>query len=116
MSPSTCECSEDYGPCELHCDTLVIREGASQRTGDEITLLKIDDLVDCGVTLSPEDEAERERLSHALTDRWFEDADDAEAAEDLLTRVESNASDVWLISDDGYTIVRPHADCPLVTS
>lgn len=120
----TCECSDEYGPCEQHGDTLVVREGASQRTGDEVTMVLISDLTEVGAALSAADKAEYERLMLALDDArdsasgcaWFSDSDDADSANDLAQRVESGLSDLWVIRDDGYRIVRPHADCPLVTA
>lgn len=116
----TCECSDEYGPCEQHGDTLVVREGASQRTGDELTMVLISDLVEAGVELSTEAKAEYERLMLALEDArdshsgtaWFSGPEDAYSASDLAREVEGN-TDLWVIHDDGYRIVRPHADCPL---
>lgn len=45
----TCDCSEDFGPCELHCDVLVSREGASMRSADELSALFVDDVADLDV-------------------------------------------------------------------
>lgn len=117
---SGCLCSED-GPCEAHADFLVIREGASLHTGDELTLLLVTDLVDCGVILSEADADELKRLEAALEadwnpesgTSWFSDRDNAEAAEDLASRVESEGGDLWVMHNDGYVIARPHDDCPL---
>lgn len=108
-----CDCSDEYGPCEQHGDTLVVREGASLHTADELAMIEIDDLVSVGAELSAWGQAEYKRLEQALTDRWFDNPDDGEAARDLVTQLESNVADLWVIHDDGYRIVRPHADCPL---
>jgi hypothetical protein len=116
-----CGCSEEYGPCEQHGDTLVNREGASLRTGDELTLLLVSDLKDCGVALSEDEAAALARLEQKLeADRsphsgvaWFSDQGDAEAAQELSQAVEGKADGLMVIHEDGYRIVRPHEDCPL---
>lgn len=121
-----CECSPEYGPCEKHCDLLVSREGASLHSADELLLLLVSDLVDCGTKLTEYDRAEYDRLRESLTrdsysgiERFPEPKGDKysdfEAAADLEMRVRSYApSDLWINQDDGYTIVRPHSDCPLL--
>jgi hypothetical protein len=117
----SCECSDEYGPCELHGQTLVIREGASQRTADDLTLVLIDDLVSVGAELSAFGRLELERLTAAAErDRdpvsgcmWFSDPDDADAARTLADQLESYVADLCVIHDDGYRIVKPAADCPL---
>ena len=120
--PSECECSDEYGPCEQHGDTLVVREGASLHTADELALLLVSDLNDCGVVIGPNAVVELVRLQEILardTDPvsgcgWFADPDDAEAAQDLAQRTESNIGNLWVVQNDGYVIVRPHDDCPLL--
>lgn len=47
------DCSEEYGPCDTHGETVVSREGASTRTADELQSMFIADAVDLGVKLSP---------------------------------------------------------------
>ena len=116
-----CECSNEYGPCERHGKTLVVREGASLRTADELTLLLIEDLVSVGAELSATGRIDFKRLTDALErDRnpetgtaWFSDPDDADAAQDLAFQVEQYVGDLCVIRDDGYRIVRPSGDCPL---
>lgn len=39
-----CYCSEDDGPCEDHLDLLVSREGAAQRTADELVAVFLGDV------------------------------------------------------------------------
>lgn len=121
MMSITCECSEEFGPCEDHGETLVVREGASLHTADELSMILIDDLVSVGAELSPWGRTERDRLSAALEasrdnvsgTAWFADPDDADAAHSLADQLEGYVADLWIIRDDGYRIVRPHADCPL---
>lgn len=49
----TCECSENYGPCEDHSDVLAQREGAAVRTADELMAVFVGDvaaiLADAGI-------------------------------------------------------------------
>ncbi len=119
-----CECSEEYGPCEKHCDILVIRDGASSHTADELTLLLVSDLVDLGVTLTSAQNDTYTYLTSKLHDNrdahtgtaWFSDPDDAEAAVDLSDAVQANTEGLYINQDDGYTIVRPHANCPLLAN
>ena len=117
-----CECSEDFGPCETHGDTLVIREGASLHTADELTMIEIGDWLDVGANISVWGRAELARLESALEDSrdpvsgtaWFADEDDADSARSLAWQLENDQADVWIIREDGYVMVRPHADCPLL--
>lgn len=41
-----CECTEDYGPCDRHSETIVSREGASTRTADELVAVFLSDVTD----------------------------------------------------------------------
>ena len=135
-----CGCSEDYGPCEDHAETLAQREGASTRTADALALvflMDVRDLIDHALetnVLASDLTDARDRLTReiddALTwewsgadagDGWLETpADDsyspAEYLQDLVQRAESDlgmigASVYW---DDGYVISRMHDDCPLI--
>ncbi len=121
---STCDCSDEYGPCEEHCEVLVVREGASLRTADELALVRCDDCLEVGIY----DAADPRRgdltrlwaalaLSRDSTSAcaWFDDPDDAQEARELTDSLESDLpEDVRLYSDDGYQIVRLTADCPLL--
>jgi len=117
----TCGCSDEYGPCERHGDTLVVREGASLHTADELAMILIEDLQSVGAELSPWGVEQRDRLAKQLeTDRdstsgvaWFAFPEDAEAARDLADQLEGYVADLWVVHEDGYRIVRPHEDCPL---
>ena len=40
-----CECSEEYGPCEDHCEILAQREGASARTADDLVYVFLTDVL-----------------------------------------------------------------------
>jgi hypothetical protein len=99
-----------------------MREGASLHTADELSLLLVDDLSACGVPLTFGQNFERERLASILARdtnpssgcAWFNDPDEADAAQWLAEQVESSADGLWVIRNDGYCIVRPHADCPLL--
>lgn len=116
-----CECSDEYGPCEDHGETLVIREGAGLRTADELTMILIEDLVSVGAELSVWGRDEYNRLSAALSasrnpksgTAWFDNPDDGESARDLSHQLENYVADLWVIHDDGYRIVRPFDNCPL---
>lgn len=117
-----CFCSDEYGPCELHADTLVVREGASLHTDDELSLLLVHDLVECGVKLSADDTAELARLQAALNAAYdphagtahFSDPHDSSAAHELAVRADQDADGLYVARDGGYVISRPHADCPLL--
>ena len=118
----TCGCSYEFGPCENHADYLVIREGASLHTANELSLLLADDLRDCGVVFSDDQTRRYDELSKRLSAAenptsgcaWFAEDDDAQAAHELAYELEIQADGLWMLSDDGYVIVRPHADCPLL--
>jgi hypothetical protein len=114
----TCECSEEYGPCEEHGETLVVREGASTRTADESALCLIDDLVGLGAAeLSPYGAVVVDQARAALDAAegpcaWIDPDQYANLAEELYevaNQVECNASAVLVFHDDGYRIVRPSA-------
>lgn len=112
------ECSEEYGPCELHGETLVQREGASLRTADELLVLYLDDMASIGQgELSPygadvlaraESALEAARSPHSGT-AWIEDLDLVDELHTVVNQVES-ASDYLTYWDDGYRIVRPCED------
>lgn len=106
-----CGCSEEYGPCEEHADVLVIRQGAALHTADELSLLLVSDLIDCGVKLSEIDMVTYSYLDDALTNAYDNDAQDAS---DLAQMVEQDSDGLWIAHDDGYVISRPHDDCPLL--
>ena len=121
---TTCDCSEEYGPCEQHCDQLVSREGASSHTADELALIRIDDCVSVGAEMTAEQRIAFDALSaHLAIDEnprsgcaWFSNPDWEEEAFDLADAVESSLPDrVYLFADDGYVIVRLHDDCPLLS-
>lgn len=114
----TCECSEEYGPCEDHGETLVVREGASTRTADESALCLIDDLVGLGAAeLSPYGAVVVDQARAALDDgrdrgSWIDPDHYANLAEELYEvafQLECSASGVLVFHDDGYRIVRPSA-------
>ena len=102
-----CECNEDFGPCEMHCDILAQREGASLRTGDELALVFIDDALDIDAdVLSPYGREVYNEATEALSkERHIEDADLAEALHDLARQVESHLG-LWVTWEDGYVIAR----------
>ena len=114
MENNTCECSEEYGPCELHAETLVVREGASLHTADELLAIFIRDAVDLGAELSPYGKDVLSRVWSALSANesmgvaWLED----ESLQDELATVSSQLettlytlgfSVYW---EDGYRIVK----------
>lgn len=110
-----CDCSDEYGPCEQHCEMLVTREGASHRTADELARVFIDDALNLGAELSPYGQGVLEKVDAAFEadGSWITDPDLAEALRDLSFQVEQYLADLVVTWDDGYTIVRPSADCPL---
>ena len=117
MNDTTCECSDEYGPCEAHGETLVQREGASLRTADELILILCQDLVDLGAGLSLYG-ADVLAQAEAYVDQPYPDDGDADyvgtfaALTTLADQLEADLG-VSVIWDDGYRIVRPAADCPL---
>ena len=111
---SECGCSEDYGPCEQHGTVLAQRDGAAVRTADELARVFIDDATDIGAELSSygADVVAAADAEFATGERWLT-ADAGEALLDLVHQVEATL-DAWVIWEDGYCIVRPSADCPLL--
>lgn len=122
MTETGCQCNEEYGPCEDHADVLVIREGASLHTADELTMLLVEDLIQCGAKFDAKQKAEHCRLDDALTNAydpatgtaWFSEDTDRDDALALATEIESSADGLYVVHEDGYVISRPHADCPLI--
>jgi hypothetical protein len=116
-----CECSDEYGPCEAHGETVVIREGASLRSADELCHEFLGDVASVLRSWPSDEYREAEtRLGNALADSdgsWFDDPDDADECRDLVTNGEAALGDAgyMVIWDDGYRIVRPYAWCPLLT-
>lgn len=111
----TCDCSEEYGPCEQHCEMLIIRDGASSHTADELSRLFIDDALSLGAELSATGTHTLAEIDEAFaTDgAWIDNPDLADALRDLTFQVEQYLGDLVVTWDDGYTIVRPTPDCPL---
>lgn len=120
-----CECDEEYGPCEEHGDAVVIREGASTRTADDLLLLFCTDAADVLIHETGEDRLspwghevirEAEELlaandSHGC--RWFpEDAGDrmTDSLTTLQSQLESELSTLdaphFTFWNDGYSIYR----------
>lgn len=103
-----CECSEDFGPCELHCEYLVTREGASLRTADELCLLFLEDagsLEPLAIPMSARElvlECEEDMQESGSS--WLTDVDLADALRDTVQVVESRMthSVYW---EDGYVIL-----------
>lgn len=116
-----CECSEEYGPCEEHGETIAQREGASTRTADELLAVFIDDAVGIGVELSPwgADVLARAWANLNANERygvaWFSTDEEGSALHDevrtLVDQVENDLATmdgggmhVWW--EDGYVISR----------
>ena len=112
----SCECSDEYGPCEQHGDALVVREGASVRTADESALQLIDDLADLGYKSTDEYSLTFIEMIRPYLEKyhWLDDPDWSDTLYEIAFAVESNANDVWVISNDGYVIWKLHDDCPLL--
>jgi hypothetical protein len=114
-----CDCTEEYGPCEEHGETLVSREGAAVRTADDLLVTFIDDARDAGrFVLSPWGEdvlrQAEDNLSanESMGVRWLSgDEEGASIREDLDTlqyQVEAELATAGLSTywEDGYRIVR----------
>lgn len=104
-----CGCSEEFGPCEEHGSVLVVREGASVRTADELALCFIGDALVLGASLSAYGRDIYEQAGAALTEpcSWIEDPDLAQALHDLAWQVECSGEmpdDLMVVWDDGYVI------------
>lgn len=108
-----CDCSEEYGPCEMHCVQLAQREGASLRTADELCLVYLDDALgidpEClspyGLDVKLRAETALRELSDACMSNWLDDHQLADELRDVCWQVESHldAQTYW---EDGYRIVK----------
>lgn len=112
-----CECSEEYGPCELHTDVLAQREGASTRTADDLAYVFLTDVV--GI-LEAEGRPVPAQLAEAVAYwteddlwddnmgcRWVKETVEAEIHDDINTgesALYDIGASVWW--DDGYVIAR----------
>lgn len=122
----TCDCSEDYGPCEDHAEVLAQREGASTRTADDLVYVFLADVLAIGEArgwIAPnmlgKINADRLRTAeHHWSDddlwddnygvRWLKDQDDRDALYDDQMMAESLLGDLGLSAwwEDGYVISR----------
>lgn len=128
-----CGCDDEYGPCEDHGTTLVIREGASTRTADDLLLLLCRDACELLRQITREDRVSswghelmcRAEDLLAAEDhhgcRWFPESDQGATADELMTlrsQLEAELSTldapVYVIENDGYVMVQLHDDCPLL--
>lgn len=120
-------CGDDHGDNEMaHGDPVVIREGASTRTGDDLSVTFLEDVADLYALTFPS-RTEGKRLEVEATaghwrnrlpeGGWLPDDDDAMSSEALTDDVrdaENLLSEAgYLVSwDDGYLIVKAHpVDC-----
>lgn len=108
-----CECNEDDGPCESHMETVVMREGASMRSADELSALFVDDAVSIGAELSATGEAMQRELNDTASweGSWLRDPDTADAMRDLTNQLESDIATLddgpfYVRWDDGYVIYK----------
>lgn len=110
-----CECTDEYGPCEQHCEVLAQREGASCRTADELALVFISDarglypddedpLVGWGrEVVATVEQNMREHQSNWITD----DPDLGDQLQSVVNQVENYiAPEYQTCWDDGYRIVK----------
>lgn len=111
----SCECSEEFGPCEQHCEVLVSREGASLRTGDELAVQFIDDAVSLGVELSPWGKSVLQRAKKLLADNesmgaaWLPEGTDGDEVRDDMQTLEWQVKaelEPAVYREDGYRIVK----------
>jgi hypothetical protein len=116
MTDYVCDCSDEFGPCEAHGTVLAQRVGSSNRSADELSLVYLNDALDIDPEcLSPygrQIKAEAE-AADAWEGSWLKDPDLADALRDVTDQVESYL-DAWTVWGDGYVIVRPSPDCPLL--
>lgn len=112
-----CDCSEEYGPCGEHSETLIRREGASTRTADDLARTFLHDAVSVGAELSPYGRDVRNRADMALDANerlgvaWLPDdevgAELADELQSVVWQVESAMPDgLRVYWEDGYSIVR----------
>jgi hypothetical protein len=126
-----CECSEDYGPCEDHCEVMAQRAGASTYTADELAAVFLGDVAALfeyyGRPVPTGDHYETAAiyweatyhdggwapdsgavaLSPVVFARWS-DGDLSQWLSDAITGAESDLADLGLsvFWDDGYVISR----------
>lgn len=111
---ASCECSDEYGPCELHATTLIVREGASLHTADELSAIFLNDAVGLGAELSPYGQDVLKRVSDTLSANesmgvaWLEDGELQDELQTVSNQVETELytlgySVYW---EDGYRIVK----------
>lgn len=74
MPETTCDCSDEYGPCEDHSELFVMREGAAVRTADELLAVFVADATDLLASDLCDDE------DRAAARRALDDANAAAAA------------------------------------
>lgn len=116
----TCECSDEYGPCEFHGETVVMREGSASRAADDLAHTFLGDVASVLRRWPSEEFRKAElRLGNALHDSggsWFDDPDDADECRELCTEGESALGDAGYVTywDDGYRIIRPLPGCPML--
>lgn len=123
------ECSDEYGPCEDHGTAVVIRDGASTRTADELAVIYCDDAAALleelgGTVLNTDRDIVQDAWKLLETERrhgvaWFPEDDAGEMLDECLRLGDALAADLsglghFTYWDDGYTIVRVHENCPLL--
>jgi hypothetical protein len=129
----TCDCSDDYGPCEQHGTVVVQREGASLRTADDLLLLFCED-ADAVLwertgepRISPWGRAVIAQSERALNAndpgngcRWFS-PEDERLRDDLVTlqsQLESELASldqpINVVWEDGYVFYEVADSCPLL--
>lgn len=121
VDTGTCDCTDEYGPCEHHGETMVSREGSSLRTADELGHEFLTDAVSVlGAYPSPEFESATIRLGNALADNrstygtaWFPDGDgnaddyrDESEHWQNVAEAALSAAGYSVFWADGYRIVR----------
>lgn len=125
-----CECSKEYGPCEEHGEAVVIREGASTRTADDLLLVYVEDAVhllhDVDPSYYPTPWArhvvDRVRVQlHENDDygcRWLSSDRLRDELSTLADQVECDLSTLntphFTYWEDGYVIYALADDCPLL--
>lgn len=105
-----CECSEDWGPCEEHCEVIAQREGASTRTADELCVVFIEDAVDLGVELSPwGQDTYRAAVDNLDANRsmgvaWFSDDEEGAELHDSVRGLVDQVENDLATMDEGYSV------------
>lgn len=110
MTENTCECSEDFGPCEAHKVIVSQRVGSSNRSADELVHVYLLDAREAGAEYSEWGKGVLNALavSTAWEGSWFANELIADEAASLRDQVESDLGTLGILTDwdDGFIMYR----------